>query len=134
MKRKNYPQGKLPTSLTRAHFNKYVDPYLSHGKRGPKTKVSRYKIFNYILFVLHTGIQWRCLPTFRKEISWSGVYQHHARWSKDDSYKNLFETSVIILFQKNKLDLSILHGDGTNTIAKKGGKVLGTLDTNTKRG
>lgn len=113
---------KLPVKVSRADFNKYIDPYLSRGKRGPKTSISRYKIFNYILFVLHTGIQWNRLPIFKKEISWSGVYQHHSRWSKDGSYKNLFETSVIFLKDNGKLDLSIIHGDGSNTVAKKGVK------------
>lgn len=133
MKKEGYPQGSLPVKVGRADFNKYINRYLSRGKRGPKTKISRHKIFNYILFVLHTGIQWNRLPTFRHEISWSAVYQHHARWSKDGSYENLFETSIQILQAKRKLDLSILHGDGSNTIAKKGAWASATRDTNTKK-
>ena len=133
MKKENYPQGVLPVKVGLADFNKYIDPYLSRGLRGPKTKISRHKMFNYILFVLHTGCQWNRLLTFRHEISWSAVYQHHARWSKDGSYKNLFETSVATLFEKNKLDISVLHGDGSNTVAKKGAMVLDTPDTNTRK-
>lgn len=138
MRKKTYPQAEkersLPIRVGLADFNRYVDPYLSRGSRGPKTKISRCKIFNYILFVLHTGIQWNQLPIQRKEISWSAVYQHHNHWSKDGSYRNLFETSVGILFEKNKLDLSILHGDGTNTVAKKGAKESDTPDTNIRKG
>ena len=124
----------MPVKIGRADFNKYIDPYLSHGRRGPSTKVSRYKIFNYILFVLDTGIQWDRLPTFRHEISWSGIYYHHARWSKDGSYRNLFESGVQRLLIENKLDLSILHGDGTNTVAKKGAKASVTAATNIRKG
>lgn len=133
MKKKNYPQSVIPVKVGRADFNKYIHQYLSRGKRGPKTKITRHKIFNYILFVLHTGCQWNRLPIFRREISWSAVYQHHARWSKDGSYKNLFESGIQELLLTNKLDLSVLHGDGSNTIAKKGAKVLDIRDTNTKK-
>lgn len=118
-----YPQWMaLPVKVSRKDFNKYIDPYLSRSYRGPKTKISRYKIFNYILEVLHTGMQWNKLKTQRNEIHWSNVYRWHNKWSKDGSYKNLFETAVMTLFEKNKLDLSVLHGDGSNTVAKKGGK------------
>lgn len=133
MNKGNYPQGNLPVKIGRADFNKYIDPYLSRGRRGPSTKVSRYKIFNYILFVLDTGIQWDRLPTFRREISWSGIYYHHARWSKDGSYRNLFESSVQRLLLANKLDLSVLHGDGSNTTAKKGAKTSDTAATNIRK-
>lgn len=133
MNKESYPQGTLPVKVGRADFNKYIDPYLSRGSRGPKTKISRHKIFNYILFVLHTGIQWNRLPTVRHEISWSAVYQHHARWSKDGSYLNLFESGVQQLLLAHRLDLSILHGDGSNTVVKKGAAVSGTPDTNIRK-
>ena len=133
MKRKVYPQGVLPVKVGLANFNKFVNRYLSRGKRGPRTKIARHKIFNYILFILHTGCQWNQLPIFRHEISWSAVYQHHIRWCKDGSYQNLFESGVENLRWKNKLDLSILHGDGSNTVAKKGVTALGILDTNTRK-
>lgn len=116
-----YPQRMtLPVKVSRKDFNKYIDPYLSRSYRGPKTKISRHKIFNYILYVLHTGIQWNQLPVFRHEIHWSNVYRWHNKWSKDNSYQNLFETSVMFLRDNDKLDLSSIHGDGSNTVAKKG--------------
>lgn len=133
MKKEGYPQSVLPVKVGLADFNKYINRYLSRGRRGPKTKVSRHKIFNYILFVLHTGIQWNRLPTSRNEISWSAVYQHHARWSKDGSYQNLFESGIQELMRSGKLDLSILHGDGSNTVAKKGVKESVTPDTNIRK-
>jgi hypothetical protein len=40
---------KLPVKVGRADFNKYIAPYLSKPKRGPKPKISLCKIFNYIL-------------------------------------------------------------------------------------
>lgn len=127
MKNKSYPQAiskrKLPVKLTRKQFYRFVAPHLSRGKRGPQPKLSQWKIFNYILYVLHTGIQWDQLKTHRNELHYSNIYKWHLKWSKDGSYQNLFEAGVQALFLANKLDLSILHGDGSTTIAKKGDKV-----------
>lgn len=89
--------------------------------------------YKSILYVLHTGIQWNQLKPYRNEISWQTVYYHHSRWSKDGSYRNLFLSSVMELKDHGKLDLSILRGDGSNTVAKKGVRVSGIRGTNTKR-
>lgn len=124
---------KLPVQVGRADFNRYIKPYLSRARRGPKSKVSSYKIFNYILYVLHTGIQWDHLQTHKHELHWSNVYKWHNRWSKDGSYEQLFTQSVLFLDRAGKLDLSVLHGDGSNTVAKKGARASGTRDTSTRR-
>lgn len=128
-----YPHGSLPVKIGRRDFNHFFHPYLSRGKRGPKLKISRHKIFNYILYVLHTGMQWNELRTRRNEIHWSNVYRWHNKWSKDGSYRNLFETGIERLRLANKLDLSVLHGDGTNTVAKKGVTDLGIPGTNIRK-
>jgi len=119
-KTKNKKYNILPIKVSQKEFNKHIKPYLSKGKRGPKPKISSYKTFNYILHVLHTGIQWKQLSIRNKETSWQAVYDKHNRWSKDGSYENLFSSSVMLLDKESKLDLSILHGDGSNTVAKKG--------------
>lgn len=138
MRNKGYPQPvvirKLPVKVSLKDFNRYIDPYLSKRHRGPASKISRCKTFNYILYVLHTGMQWNQLRPNRKEVHWSNIYKWHLRWSKDGSYRNLFETSVMTLFEKNKLDLSILHGDGSNTVAKKGALGSATPDTSIRKG
>lgn len=113
---------KLPVKVSQKDFNQFIDPYLSKARHGPKGKISRYKIFNYILYVLSTGIQWKYLVIRNHEIHWSNIYKWHNRWSKDNSYENLFLRSVEVLKEEGKLDLSILHGDGSNTVAKKGAK------------
>ena len=122
---------KLPVKVSRKEFNQYIKPRLSVGRRGPDPNISWYKIFNHILFVLHTGIQWQNLPC--KGIVWQNVYRHHNRWSKDGSYEKLFESSVVWLKDTNKLDLLILHGDGSNTVAKKGALASAIRDTNTRK-
>lgn len=123
----------IPKQVSRKDFNKYIDPHLSRPKKGPKPKLSLYKIFNYILYVLHTGIQWRQLRTRRNEIHWTNIYKWHNRWSKDGSYDKLFEASVIHLKDTNQLDTSIIHGDGSNTVVKKGAQAWAIQDTNIKK-
>lgn len=124
---------KLPTQVSRRNFNRFVAPFLSRARRGPRGKLSRYQIFNYVLCVLHTGVQWNKLPVRRREIHWSNVYKWHLKWSKDGSYVNLFASSVVRLHAAGQLDLSILHGDGSNTVAKKGAPESVTPDTSTRR-
>lgn len=121
-KKKKLIYNNLPKKVSRQNFNKHIEPCLSKGKRGPKSKISLYKIFNYILYVLHTGIQWDQLKTYKNELHWSGIYARHSRWSKDGSYEKLFASSVTHLIDTDQLDLSILHGDGSNTVVKKGAK------------
>lgn len=123
----------LPKQVTRKDFNRYIKSHLKRPVKGPPSKLSTYKIFNYILYVLHTGMQWNALRTRNNELHWTNVYKWHSRWSKNGSYHNLFLASVITLNQEQKLDLSILHGDGSNTIAKKGGMESVTPDTNIRK-
>ena len=52
----------IPTSLTEKHFDEHVLPYLSVAKRGFICRIPLYKVFNYIMYRLHTGCQWDQLP------------------------------------------------------------------------
>ena len=118
----------LPIEVTRNEFNAHIKKYLSKGKRGRKTKLSQFKIFNYVLYVLHTGIPWYTLPV--KEIHWSNIYQQYRRWCKDGSCEKLFEGSPRHLKEHDMLDMSVLHGDGSNVVAKKGVNKLDIQATN----
>ena len=118
---------KIPTNLTPAEFEEYVDPYLSKAKRGYTCSIPLYKVFNYILYFLHTGCQWEMIPIDKDpndpdklEISWQAIYHHFRKWSNDGSLKKLWNESVESI--RSLLNLSELNLDGTHTIAKKGGK------------
>jgi hypothetical protein len=37
---------------------------------------------------------------------------------KDGSWERVFNSSVSILLTEDKLEVSVLHGDGSNTVAK----------------
>ena len=94
----------IPKQVSRKDFNRYILPHLKKRIKGPKPKLSFYKIFNYILYVLHNG-----------------------------SYENLFQASVIHLLDKDQLDTTRFHGDGSNTVVKKGATASATPDTNIRK-
>ena len=53
---------KIPTKLTEKQFKIHIEPHLSKAKRGFACQIPLYKVFNYILYWLHTGCQWEQLP------------------------------------------------------------------------
>jgi Putative transposase of IS4/5 family (DUF4096) len=131
--RVNTPYGALPTRVSEESFNRYFLPFLSLPLRGPKPKIPLWQMFNYILYQLHTGCQWHELPivsdpgTGTREIHYISVWKWFRRWSSDRSLETAFTNSVWILQENKQLRLSRLHGDGTNTIAKKGAILLDIL-------
>jgi transposase len=106
---------KVPVQVSLADFNRYIKPHLSRAWRGPKGKLSSYQIFNYILFVLYTGIQWNRLPIPGKQIHYSNIHKWHVKWSRDGSYDNLMKGTIKQLLLDHNLDLSIIHGDGSKS-------------------
>jgi transposase len=100
-------------------------------KRGPKCQIGYHKLFNDILKVLYTGMQWKELPialnpkTGKGEIHYSNVYKPFAKWQTDGSWECAFNSSVFFLKTADQLDISVLHGEGSNTVAKKGGDGIG---------
>jgi transposase len=128
----------IPVQLSAPEFEAFLLPHLSMPKRGPKCKLGYYRVFNLILRVLYTGMQWKCLPVpqdaqGKPAIHYTTVYKVFAKWADDGSLWRAFVASVRHLAVEKQLDLSVLHGDGTNTVAKKGGMALGIRGTNTRR-
>ena len=81
---------------------------------------------------LHTGCQWKSLKRVidkntdgTPEIHYSSLFRWYQKWCNDGSWQALFESTVAKLSLSDKLDLSVLHGDGTTTAAKKGGDNIG---------
>ncbi|WP_243751539.1 IS5 family transposase [Paraburkholderia sp. BL10I2N1] len=111
-------------------FEQFVWPHLSLGRRGPPPTLALHKIFNYILQALYMGCQWKMLPIDRNaeghpEIHYTRIYRTFRRWQADGCIDAIFSGSVQQLHQDQLLDLSVIHGDGTTTAAKKGGDNLG---------
>src|SRR6266446_2666488 len=128
----------IPVQHSAPEFTAFLLPPLSMPKRGPQCKLGYHRVFHLILWVLYTGMQWKCLPVPQDAngtpaIHYTTVYKVCARWADDGSLWQAFLASVRHLAAEKQLDTSVLHGDGTNTVAKKGGMVLGTRGTNTRR-
>src|SRR3989454_7086256 len=128
----------IPVQLSEPEFTACIFPHLSMPKQGPKCKLGYHRVFNLILWVLYTGMQWKCLPIphdtqGKPAIHYMTVYKVFATWADDGSLWQAFVASVWHLAAEKQLDLSILHGDGTNTVAKKGAMGLVTRATNIRR-
>jgi transposase len=129
----------IPVQLSAPEFEAFILPHLSMPKRGPKCKLGYYRVFNLILRVLYTGMQWKCLPIpqdadGKPVIHYTPIYKVFAKWADDGSLWQAFVASVRHLAAEKHLDLRVLHGDGTNTVAKKGVMVLASRGTNTRKG
>jgi transposase len=136
---KNPDSTRIPVQLSDTEFHTFIFPHLSMPKRGPKRKIGYHRVFNLILWVLYTGMQWKCMPipqdtSGKPTIHYTNVYRAFAKWADDGSLQQAFIASVAHLSDEKKLDLRVLHGDGTNTVAKKGAMGLATRATSTRRG
>ena len=120
----------IPTTLTLEQFEEFVLPHLHIGSRGPEPKLPLHRTFNYILKLLYLGCQWKELPIEkntegRPEIHYTRIYAAFRRYEAHGCFDAIFAGSVSILSLKGFLDISVIHGDGTTTVAKKGGDNLG---------
>jgi len=101
-KRKKYQH--IHTCLTEDEFNQFVLKHLTNGTRGPSTKVSYYRLFNYILKLMHTGFQWEEIPIEKDtpgkpEIHHIRIFHIFQRWQKDGCFEKVFVNSVHQLFK-----------------------------------
>ena len=117
---------KLPKQITEKQFKDFFLPHLSLPRQSRKPVIPLWCVFNYILYQMDTGCQWDKIPikvnsaTSKKEICYTSVWRWFDRWSGDGSFEKSFIASVKQLQDKKKLKLKRIHGDGTNSIAKKG--------------
>jgi transposase len=136
---KNAGTTTIPVQLSATDFHKFIFPHLSMPRRGPKCKLGYHGLFNLILWVLYTGMQWKCVPipkdpNGKPAIHYTSVYRAFAKWAHDGSLEQAFMASVAHLSAEKHLDLGVLHGDGTNTVAKKGAMGSATRAISTKKG
>jgi transposase len=108
-------------------------------KRGLKCTLGYCRVFNLILWGLYTGMQWKCLPVptdahGNPAIHDTTVYKVFAKWADDGSLWQAFIASVAHLAAEKHLATSVLHDDGTNTVAKKGAMELDMRGTSIRKG
>ena len=120
----------IPVYFNEKDFETFILPHLWIGSRGPKPKVPLRKIFHFILHVLYTGEQWKMLPiekdsSGKPEIHYTRIWAKWKQWVEHGSIAAIFYESIRLLKEHGYLDLSLLHGDGSNTVSKKGGDING---------
>ncbi|WP_375560635.1 transposase [Bernardetia sp. OM2101] len=80
--------------LIKKKITENILPYLTQFKKGHKPKIALWRIVKTIIYRLKTGTQWRELPIKqffgRISISWNTVYYYYNKWSKLESWKNLW--------------------------------------------
>jgi hypothetical protein len=116
----------IPKVMSENEFNEFILPDLKRVTRGPSKKISRFKLFNYILKLMHTGCQWEQIPIdknedVKPEIHYTNIYNAFKFWVKHGCFDKIFEASVVRLFKAGMLNTVIVHDEGSSTTAKKGG-------------
>lgn len=115
--------------LQLADFKREIEPHIisSKNRSGRPSKVSHYKFFCAVLYVLRTGFSWRDLPSFYG--SWHTIYTRFKRWSEN----GLFWRLLYQLQQKKRITLDFvwidsttinLHRHGSGSLKKRDPNVL----------
>jgi transposase len=102
-----------------------IEPCLRVGKqsrRGRPRQALR-PIWEAILFVLHTGIQWRYLP--RSFPPKSTVHDYLQEWSQRQAFRQLMAAMIRSLARTGRLELEQGFIDATFAPAKNGGEGVG---------
>ena len=112
-------------AITEAQFTTHSQPHLSVAKRGFESEQPLWKIFNLVLYVVHTGCQWpeTSVPKGANDqpvMSWQVPWYHFYKWSKDGSFEGLVEAGILKI--KYELNLATLNLDGSHSAAKRGAK------------
>jgi transposase len=120
----------IPLQLSDTAFQPFSLPHLSMPKRGPQCTLGSHRLFHLLFWVLYTGMPWQCLPVptdahGQPAIHSTTVYKVCARWADDGSLEQAFIARGPHLADHHQLDLRVLHGAGTHTVAKKGGDGMG---------
>jgi hypothetical protein len=130
----------LVKKITEKEFDEFVLPFLPTKTCGAKVKVPLWKIYNYIAKVLRTGMQWAELQDFidkkpdgKAEIHYTTVFKRFSLWTAFKVFDKSHQAILAAAYDAGQLDLSILNGDGTNSIAKKGAHYAAIQVINTKQ-
>ena len=128
----------IPVQLSDREFAACIFPHLSMPKRGPKCPLGYHGVFNLILWVLSTGMPWKCWPIppdahGKPAIHDTTVYTVFAKGADDGSLWQACGARVAPRADEKKLARRVRHGAGTHTVAKQGGMGVGTRVTHTSR-
>ena len=122
---------RFPTQLSLGLFEQFVLPHLSIGRRGPAPKLGFVQDLQLhsatALFGLANGRNCRLSRMVRAVLRfhYTRIYCAWRRWEADGCIDAIFAGAVMQLHHDELLDVTVIHGDGTTTAAKKGGDNIG---------
>ena len=87
-----------------------------HGGKGHPWKPHRDRI-NGILWILHTGAQWRELPG--RYGKWKSVYDRFRRWRRDGTTDRILERLLLRLDERGRIDHDLWCVDATSIRASR---------------
>lgn len=75
--------------ISKIKFEELIEPIIKREqkKSGRPTKVSHYKFFCGVLYILRTGVSWRDLP--EEYGNWHTIYTRYNRWSENGFFWRL---------------------------------------------
>jgi transposase len=102
-----------------------LKPVLELPKTSPygRPRADARRVFEALLFVLHTGIQWEYLP--RSFPPKSTVHDYLQRWSQSRAFRALLAKVIRQLVEAGRVDLEECFVDATFAAAKGGGDAVG---------
>ena len=94
-----------------------VEPHLPPAttRRGGRRFRDHRQVLDGILWVLHTGAQWREMPD--RYGPWSTAYRRHARWSSDGTLARILDALRAELDGEGLIDHELWLADGTSVRA-----------------
>ena len=108
-------------------------------KRGPRCQLGYHGVFTLIVWVLYTGRPGQCVPVPQDAQGHAAIHDTtvdpvFARGSDDGALEHALTARVRQLADQHQLDLSLLQGDGTNTVAQQGGDGSGSAGDKPQKG
>jgi transposase len=106
--------------LSPAQFALIEDLLPPNGKRGGQWKDHR-RVLNGIFWLLHTGAQWREIPT--RYGKWQTTYDRFTRWRRNGTIDRILERLHMKLDADGRIDMDLWLVD--STVIRAGGAAAG---------
>jgi hypothetical protein len=129
----------MPVQRSAPEFEGCIVPHLAMPQRGLTCTLGSYRVFHLIVWGLSTGRQRQCLavPTEARgnpAIHDTTVDTVFTKRAADGSLWQACIARVAHRAAAKHIDTSVLHGDGTNTVATTGAMELDRLGTSPRQG
>jgi hypothetical protein len=115
----------MPVQLSTPAFEVCIFPHLAMPQRGLKCTLGFYRVFHLIVWGLSTGRQWQCLAVPKEARGNPAIHDTtvHTVFTKRAADGSLWQACIARVAHRaaaKHRDTSVLHGDGTNTVCRRG--------------